>query len=523
MSVSRLRAIVSFGICLRSRLPESAGYGKIDAGNVLAEVFLSEISEMMGNAARLQRQNQVAEAISAYGAILARWPKAADAWYNLAVLQRQSFRFNEALSSYQRALASGIARPEEVHLNRSVIFSDFLRDHTSAAAELQQALTLNPAYTPALLNLANLYEDLGKRPEASSLYARILAIEPNTFEALARFANLQPSSDVDAALIERLKAALTVSAAMNDRASLGFALGRLLDATGQYSEAFAVYTAANQASFASAAPRIVPYDRAKQTAFIDQLIAGGTPPVQAHSAEAAPRPIFIIGMFRSGSTLTEQLLATLPGVADGGEINFLPQTINTEITPFFESLAAMSVERLDDIAARYRAEFLRVSAGATFVTDKRLDNFLFIGLIKSLFPQAKIVHTTRDPADNCLSIFFLHLEQQMSYALNLEDIGHYYREYRRLMAHWKSRYSQDIFDFSYDALVKEPQQQFKALCDFLELPCPSELPKVATRSAAIRTASVWQVREPLYNTSSGRARHYFEQLQGLRQELADLP
>ena len=135
-------------------------------------------------------------------------PKASDAWYNLAVLQRQTFRFSEALSSYQRALAAGITRPEEVHLNRSVIFSDFLRDHGSAAAELQQALTLNPAYTPALLNLANLYEDLGKRPEASSLYARILLIEPNAFEALARFANLQPAADVDAALIERLKTAL---------------------------------------------------------------------------------------------------------------------------------------------------------------------------------------------------------------------------------------------------------------------------------------------------------------------------
>ena len=260
---------------------------------------------------------------------------------------------------------------------------------------------------------------------------------------------------------------------------------------------------------------MVPYDRAVQTGFVDRLIGGGTPPARAHLTDATPRPIFIVGMFRSGSTLTEQLLAALPGVAAGGEINFLPQTINTELTPFFESLAAMSAERLDGIAARYRAEFMRVSAGASFVTDKRLDNFLFIGLIKSLFPRAKIVHTVRNPLDNCLSIFFLHLEQQMSYALNLEDIGHYYREYRRLMAHWKSQYAGDIFDFSYDALVKDPQQQFKALCDFLGLPWPGEVPKVATRSAAIKTASVWQVREPLYSTSSGRSRHYLERARGI--------
>jgi Sulfotransferase family len=208
-------------------------------------------------------------------------------------------------------------------------------------------------------------------------------------------------------------------------------------------------------------------------------------------------------------------------VAAGGEINFLPQTINTELAQF-ESLSAMSVERLDGIAARYRAELLRISAGATFVTDKRPDNFLYLGLIKSLFPRAKIVHTTRDPLDNCLSIFFLHLDQQMSYALNLKDIGHYYREYRRLMAHWKSVYPDDIFDFNYDDLVKAPQARFKALCDFLGLPFTGEIPAVSTRSGVIKTASVWQVREPLYNTSSGRARHYSEELSELRQELKGL-
>ncbi|HXP66502.1 MAG TPA: sulfotransferase [Steroidobacteraceae bacterium] len=480
---------------------------------------MSEISEMMGRAAQLRRENQVAEAISAYGAILARWPKAADAWYNLAVLQRQTSRFSEALSSYQSALAAGISRPEEVHLNRSVIFSDFLRDHASAAAELKEALTLNPGYIPALLNLANLYEDLGKRPEASSLYARILSIEPRAHEALARFANLQPADGVDEALVDRLRTALAEPGSANDKASLGFALGRLLDAKGRYHQAFTAYSAANQASLESAGSNIVPYDRARQSEFVDWLIAGGTPPVSAHVHDVDPQPIFIIGMFRSGSTLTEQLLGALPGVATGGEINFLPQTVNTELMPFFQSLAEMTVERLDGIAARYRAELLRVSSSAAFVTDKRLDNFLYIGLIKCLFPRAKIIHTTRDPLDNCLSIFFLHLDPQMSYALNLKDIGHYYREYRRLMAHWRRKYDADIFDFNYDAFVKEPQRQMGALCEFLGLPWSGEIPKVSARSAAIKTASVWQAREPLYLTSSGRAQHYADELQDLRQEL----
>jgi hypothetical protein len=505
-----------------ARLPESSGYGKINADSATAEVILSEaFEELMVEAVHLQRQNRLAEAMAAYGAILARWPKQADAWYNLAVLQRKTLRFDEALYSYQRSLASGVSRPEEVHLNRSVIFSDMLRDHIAAAAELQHALTLNPAYTPALLNLANLYEDSGKRAEASSLYARILSIEPQAFEALARFANLQPAAAIDAALLQRLREALSLAVSMSDRASLGFALGRLLDARREYREAFSVYAAANESSRASAADRIVPYDRLLQERFVDQMILSGTPQDCASSVDATPRPIFIVGMFRSGSTLTEQLLAGISGVAAGGEINFLPQIIESELTDLFEP-HAMTSARMDGIAARYRAELMRVSRGAAFVTDKRPDNFLYLGLIKRLFPNAKIVHTTRAPLDNCLSIFFLHLEQQMSYALSLRDIAHFYREYRRLMTHWKSQFGPDIFDFSYDALVDDPEPQFRALCEFLEVPWPGRVPEVAVRSAPVKTASVWQVREPLYRSSSGRSQHYLEELEELRSALADL-
>jgi tetratricopeptide (TPR) repeat protein len=485
-----------------------------------SEVLLSEVSdELLARAVQLHRQNQLAEALAAYRDIVARWPKLADAWYNLAVLQRQTLRFDEALASYQRALSAGIARPEEVHLNRSVIFSDFLRDYPAAAAELQQALMFNPAYTPALLNLANLYEDLGRRAEASSLYARILSLQPQAFEALARFANLQPADGIDSTLVQRLREALGAAISANDVASIGFALGRLLDAGGDYREAFRAYSAANQASHASAAAHTALYDRGRHTAFIDQLIGGGLSGARASGTDIPPRPIFIVGMFRSGSTLAEQLLAGLPGVAGGGEMDFLPRLINAELSPILQTSPTLTPERLNSLAARYRAELLRVSTTASYVTDKRPDNFLYVGLIKRLFPQAKIVHTTRDPLDNCLSIFFLHLDQQMSYALNLNDIGHYYRQYRRLMAHWKSEFVGDIFDFDYDALVRDPHRQMKALCEFLDLPWSGIVPNVASRSRAIKTASVWQVRDPLYTRSSGRARHYADELNELRAEL----
>jgi LPS sulfotransferase NodH len=344
-------------------------------------------------------------------------------------------------------------------------------------------------------------------------------LQPQAFEALARFANLQPADSIDAALIKRVIDSLAVATSMGDRASLGFALGRLLDATGEYREAYSAYASANRASLAAAGPQVVPYDRARQQTFVDRLIGGGSSGARAHVADNPPRPIFIVGMFRSGSTLTEQLLAAIPGVAAGGEMDFLPRLINSELKPFFEVSAQLTPEQMDAIAARYRAELMRVSASAAYVTDKRPDNFLYIGLIKRLFPDAKIVHTTRNPLDNCLSIFFLHLDQQMSYALSLRDIAHYYREYQRLMSHWKSEFGADIFDFDYDALVQDPRRQLGALCEFLGLPWSGQVPAVAARSAAVKTASVWQVREPLYKTSSGRAAHYAGQLQELRDAL----
>ncbi len=164
----------------------------------------------------------------------------------------------------------------------------------------------------------------------------------------------------------------------------------------------------------------------------------------------------------------------------------------------------------------------RLFPQAGVVTDKRPDNFLYLGLIKSLFPDAKIVHTTRNPLDNCLSVYFLHLDHGMGYALDLLDTGHYYRQYRRLMAHWKRLYGADILDFDYDAFVRAPRPAVERLLEFCGLDWQEGCLSFHRVQNAVKTASVWQVREPLYQRSSGRARHYASHLGPLRAYLADL-
>jgi len=472
----------------------------------------------------LERAGRFDEAAAAYEALLARWPDLPNSWYNLGVLQRRARRFDAALASYSQALARGVDRPEEVHLNRGVIYADYLRQDDAAERELNAALALNPAYVPALFNLANLNEDLGRRDQALAAYERLLALDPRNAEALARYASLRGISGVADPLAGRLVQAIAgPGATPADRASLGFALGKSLDACGAYDQAFAAYAMANQQSRASATGRGALYDRQGHERFVDALIATFTRErLDASPKTSAARPIFICGMFRSGSTLTEQVLAAHPRVRAGGELDFLPTAVRTELAPFPSAMSRLSTQQLAALAARYLATLSRLFPGATHVTDKRPDNFLYLGLVKCLFPEARIVHTMRDPLDNCLSIYFLHLDHGMGYALDLADIAHYYLQYRRLMAHWRSLFGADILDFDYDVFVREQRPSVARLLDFCGLDWHEGCLEFQRAGRAVKTASVWQVREPLYQRSSGRWRNYERHLGPLREALRDL-
>ena len=287
----------------------------------------------------------------------------------------------------------------------------------------------------------------------------------------------------------------------------------MLDECGAWNAAFAAYAAANADSRRGGAAGTALYDRRAHERFIEQLIAAFAP----DQAVAAPqpqgnRPVFICGMFRSGSTLCEQILAAHSRVAAGGELSFLPSLVRTELAPFPATMATVTQAQLDQLAARYLDLLARLFPQGDRVTDKRPDNFLYIGLIKRLFPDARIVHTVRNPLDNCLSIYFLHLDHGMSYALDLADIGHYYIQYRRLMEHWRALYGADILDLDYDALVREPRPAIERLLEFCGLGWEEGCLSFEQTARAVKTASVWQVRERLYQRSSGRWRNYAGQL-----------
>ncbi|WP_395650620.1 sulfotransferase [Brevundimonas sp.] len=460
------------------------------------------------------------EAADAYAALLAIQPDLPDTWFNLALMQRQAGRPAQALASYQQALDRRIRGPEEVHLNRAVIYSDDLCQADAAQAELERALAIDPNYLSALLNLGNLHEDKGERDAARAAYARALAVAspPEAPLALARLANATRFEDAADPLIVQLRTAMAApGAGPADRAELGFALGRALDEVEAYDAAFAAYSDANAASRAATGAR---YDRAAQEAFVDRSITTYAVPAKASGSTSRAEggaPVFILGMFRSGSTLVERILAAHSGVISGGELALLPRVV-AGIAPYPDAVGGASSETVQGWREAYLEGLRAARPGEGLVTDKRPDNFLHVGLIKAMFPDARIIHTVREPMDVCLSNLFLHLDRSMAHATDLTDIAHWLKQHDRLMAHWKALYP-DILTVDYDALVADPRPQIERVLAHCGLDWENAVLDFHKAGGAVRTASVWQIRQPLYRKSSGRWRNYEAHLGGLRAAL----
>lgn len=473
---------------------------------------------MVSAAELLQRQQRFAEAATAFQGILKHAPHLATCWYNLGLCQRMTGAFEAALASYQKAIDLGLMGAEEAYLNRAVIYSDALRREGDAARELQRALALNPHYLPALLNAGNLAEDVGRRAAAIDYYQRALTIDPKCWSALSRLGNLARSATEAEGVIPKLRAAIAESGvSVSDRASLGFALGCSLDRTGSFDAAFAAYSQANRDAKRDV---VAYYDRAAAEALHQQIMTTFASPEPISSQVWAP--IFICGMFRSGSTLAEQILAGHKRVTPCGELNLIPALVEGGFSPFPSAAAHADASTLATFAEGYVAHIGRVFPALDLATDKSLGNYLHVGLIKRIFPLAKIVHTVRNPLDTALSIYFLHLDPGITYAFDLTDIAHQIRLSRRLMEHWRRLYPNDVIDFDYDAFVAHPRDTAESLTRALGLEWDEECLAFHRRTNAVKTASVWQVREPLYGSSSGRWRNYAAHLERLRADLVDL-
>ncbi|MGI9293791.1 MAG: tetratricopeptide repeat-containing sulfotransferase family protein [Pseudomonadales bacterium] len=461
----------------------------------------------------LERRGELEAAIACYRRLLSENPAFAASRYNLARLLKRAGHYEQALAEYNTALELGITQPEEVYSNISVILSDLHRDEEALAA-LQQALALKPGYAPAMYNLALLHEERGNWQDARDLLQGILAQDPSHYDALVRLANGQTTDNSSDPIIKKLTRALR-RGTLDDptRENLHFALGKVCDDCRQYAEAFEHYVKGNQYS----RQRAGSYDREGQKALTNELIATFSPEwFDRIEPLSDATPIFICGMFRSGSTLVEQILAAHPGVTAGGEINYFNLQAKKTLQPFPSSLRSIDHVRLIALGAGYLEYLSQTFPDCQRVTNKRPDNFVYLGLIKALFPNARIVNTSRNPLDNCLSVFFQQIESQQAYANDILDIGHFYLQYRRLMDHWQRMFADSILNIAYDQLVCDPRLEIENILDFLGLDWHEGCVNFHEVDNRVRTASAQQVREPLYQKSSGRWQNYARQLEPLR-------
>lgn len=463
------------------------------------------------------KAEQPEAALAPFSRALQLSPDHPDALNNKAQALRNLGRFDQALPLLERLV---ILKPQSAR----ALYALAAVQQKSAAGEAaiktyQRALKLAPEDPRIRLGLGDALESAGKFRQARAQYLAIIRREPDSPLALSRLLQLR-DGEPEPEHIERAQALADDAGTPEDgRIRLNVALGYLHDRNRRYEEAFRRL----QLGYDVLSKR-EPFDSAGYTRAIDSLIEVLTDDFFASapvSGNASQRPIFIVGMPRSGTTLAEQILASHSQVAAGGELSSLLkvsyqiQQFSTTGEPYPRGLRAISENSLATMAQRYLDDLDKISVSAGRVTDKLPFNFMHLGVIALLFPNARIVHCRRHPLDNCLSCYFTGFADQIRFANQLDTLGHYYSDYDRLMRHWHKVLPLEIFDLQYERLIEDTETTVQDLLAHCGLAWEDACLSFYQTQRSVRTPSRWQVRQPIYKGSMQRWRNYETQLQPL--------
>lgn len=328
-----------------------------------------------------------------------------------------------------------------------------------------------------------------------------------------RFKQERPAID----LIEQALAAGQFRVA-REPSSLLFAAAGLYDRIGEYDKAFARAKAANESLNARHDPRQIETLVQDRITYLTRQRVRSLPRAGTDSQV----PIFIVGMPRSGTTLAEQIFASHPRVHAGGELDWL---VNLAASTAGKSefrcqiLGTLSLNHVEELSAAYLNRLQALNPRVDRITDKMPLNFLYLGLIAMLFPNARVIHCRRDPLDTCLSCYMTDFVAGHEFTTNLSWLGHFYRQYERMMAHWRDVLDLSVLDVDYERLVSDPQTQTRRMLDFAGLPWDPQCLLFHRNDRFAATASHQQVRTALYTSSVGRAKNYVNYLGPLRAAL----
>lgn len=485
----------------------------IEPHSINALINLGAAQRKMGNLSR---------AIECYCNAIGHDPESTAAQFNLANALKETGSLDAAISAYQRVLE--IEPGNLLALNNMGIAYKQTGQSELAESAFREALRLSPDYGAAIRNLAAVHEDKGEFAEAHSAYTNALAVNANDSKALAKIiasrVKAPEQQHIDAA--SRLLQGDQVDA--EGRAQLHYGLGKRHDQVGEYVQALAHFKRANAIK--------THYRRFSGSAVaknIDAICSAFSPQLFARLAGQGlddARPVFIVGMPRTGTTLAEQVLSSHPDIAGGGELpyfgsvalNFASTSGLTEGFPGGAHL--MDASAIKSIGEPYLEELSRVSPAARRVTDKMPQNFLYLGLIALLFPHARIVHCWRDPRDVCLSCYVEDFNPAHGFASDARHFSAYYKEYCRLMAHWRRVLPLPIFDLRYEDMIASSESVSRALLNFAGCTWDDRCLHFYRQKRAVTTPSRWQVRQPIYSSSVGRWKNYPDFIEPVLDELS---
>ncbi|AIE85809.1 TPR repeat-containing protein [Fimbriimonas ginsengisoli Gsoil 348] len=489
------QALAQLGRCLMDlrRLPEAE---ELLRRSVHLSGGAPPVQFQLSLCLHLQGRDEEAERLLAQ--VLGAMPPSAQNFEHLASYLMTQGNALGAVACARRALEVAPNSP-----STQLLLGRILQEENRAAeAEqlLRKAAESGSKDAPTMARLGTALQGLGRLDEAIGCFQNAIAVDPSQGYPYFALVNGKRVVDEDRSLLERMTAlADDARLTPRDHSFLRYGLGKAHGDLGDYQASMENYRIANDIE-ADLRFHGRLFDFAEYTDRVDRTIHRFTAPELARmktAGSASDVPIFVVGMMRSGTTLVEQILSSHPEVGAGGE---QPFWVNN--WPLAVDGAKHSPEGMSKLADRYLAILTRLAPGNRHVVDKMPVNYAGLGIIHSVFPRAKIVHIRRHPVDNCLSIYFTPNRVMTEFAHVPENIVFAYREYLRVMDHWRSVLPPEaLLEIDYSDLVSDAEQVIRKTIDFLGLPWDDACLSPHQNQRSVVTPSVWQVRQPIYRSS----------------------
>ena len=469
----------------------------------------------------LRRVGQLDAAIAAHNMVISLEPNSAENHYLFALAYNDNRQFELAIQHYRIVLSYD--KNYGLAWNNLGVSLECMGDKHQAKSAYATAIRLNPNHAEAQNNLGAIYCEEGQIDEARKHFEAAIAANPDFVEAHYNLSQIKTYSSGDPhlvfleAIIEKINH-FSVQARIN----YYFALGKALDDTKQYTRAFKAYAEGNRLHFLQK-----PWDKTKLHDIVENL-----PKIFTQSFLKQPEPtketrcpIFIVGIPRSGTTLIEQILSSHKNIYGAGELSILDDIIQEACNSSHMSFNTWVTQLTDDefvaLGEKYLDRTWVLAPDKQFIVDKMPSNYFYIGMIYRMLPTAKIIHAIRDPMDSCFSCFTHFFKMSMLFAYDLTALGDYYALYAQTMQHWHTVLpSNAIFDLPYEQMIAHHEVLSKKLVEYIGLPWDPNCLNFYKNERSVKTASLTQVRKPIYKTSVQRWQNFAEELKLLLQIVA---